>query len=109
MMDNIPEQYRLAGEAFAEAYSQSSFMENTRSGTLARLTKQHQEQSNQKISHAAAENAAKASDEWFEFNWQLAKAKEKTEVLRSQKKYIELVAWEQNDKNATHRIERKLG
>ena len=104
----LSEQYRIVAHQFADAFGRASFMENTRSGMLARMTKKIIATSNEKISRAAAESEARASDEWFEFNENLAKAKERVEILRAQKKYIEMQQWEMTDANANVRTERRM-
>lgn len=104
----LSEQYRVVAKQFAEAYGQASFMENTRTGMLARMVKKRLASANAKTSIAAAEADAKASDEWFAFNQELAKAKERVEILRAQKKYIEMQGWEQTNANADTRTERRM-
>ena len=105
----LSEQYRIVAKRFAEAYGQATFMENTRTGTLARMVKKIIAESNEKISQAKAENEAKASEEWFCFNDELAKAKERVEVLRAQKKHIEMQAWERTNADANKRKEMGMG
>lgn len=104
----LSEQYRVVAEQFGEAYRQASFMENTRSGMLARLIKKEMASSNEKLTRATAELNVKASDAWFEFNDELAKAKERVEILRAQKKFIEMRQWEQADANANVRAEKRM-
>lgn len=101
----LSEQYRLVAKRFAEAYGQATFMENTRSGELSKLIKKRMETANEKITRAAAEMDVKASEEWYDFNHRLAQAKEHVEILRAQKKYIEMQAWERTDANANRRKE----
>ena len=107
-MDHLSEQYRVKAIEFAKAFGRSSYLESIRTGTLARLIKHHQDTSNEKISHSAAESAAKASEEWFIFNQELAEAKEQTEILRAKKKYIEFMHWEAQNADANKRSEMKL-
>lgn len=105
----LSEQFRIVAKQYAEAVGKHNLKENTRTGQLARLTKLIMERSNEKISRAEAEFQARASDEWFQFNMELAELKERVEVLRAQKRYIEFVQWERTDVNANARAERKMG
>ena len=101
----LSEQYRIVAKQFAAAYGQATFMENTRSGELAKLIKKRMDEANEKITRATAEMDVKASDAWYDFNERLAIAKEKVEILRAQKKYIEMVQWERNNADANRRKE----
>ena len=101
----LSEQFRIVAKAFATAYGDMSMLENTRTGELAKLIKKHMAESNEKVSHAAADMHVKASDEWFAINRKLADAKEKVEVLRAQKKYIDMQSWERQNADANRRKE----
>lgn len=104
----LSEQYRIVAKAFAEAYGDASYLRNTRTGELAKMVKRIMGQSNEKMSNAKAEMEAKASDHWFDFNLKLAKAEERVEVLRAQKKYLEMLQWEHTDANANIRAEKRM-
>ena len=101
----LSEQYRIVAKQFASAYGQATFMENTRSGELAKMVKKRMDEANEKITRATAEMEVKASEPWYDFNERLALAKEKVEILRAQKKYIEMVQWERNNADANRRKE----
>jgi hypothetical protein len=105
----LSEQYRIVAKQFAEAYGRATFMENTRSGELAKMIKKRMDEANEKITRATAEMDVKASEDWYDFNERLALAKEKVEILRSQKKYIEMQAWERTNADANKRKEMGMG
>jgi hypothetical protein len=106
----LSEQFRVVAKQYVAAKKQARFMERTRSATRDRMAARIMRESigKEKITKAQAIFSVQISDEWMQYNLDLADAEEKADILFAQKEFIRLQQWEMTDANANIRTERKM-
>ena len=114
MTDDMPEherplseQFRVVAKQHVAARKQARYMERTRSAMRDRMVARVMSESSVKTTKAEALFRVQISDEWLQYNRDLADAEEKADILFAQKEYIALVQWERNNENANARHERR--
>ncbi len=65
-------------------------------------------ESNEKMSRAEALFRVNCSDEWMQYNEDLANLWERVDILYAKMTYIKMCAWNETDKNANARAERRM-
>jgi len=104
----LSEQFRVVAKQYVAAKKQARFMERTRSATRDRIAARIIRESKEKITKAQAIFNVQISDEWMQYNQDLADAEEKADILFAQKEFIKIQQWEMTDANANVRTERKM-
>jgi hypothetical protein len=103
--DNLPlsEQFRLVGEAYVEADSAASLLEETKSAVLAKMMSQQGD-----LPVNKREMNVKSSREWVDFITNMVQAREKASLLHVQREYIRMRFHEWQSIEATKRQEMRL-
>jgi hypothetical protein len=103
--DNRPlsEQYRLAGEAWVDAESAASILEDTKSSVLAQRAQLYGD-----IAVSKSEMLVRASADWMDHLEKINGARTNANRLKIQLEYIKMKFWEQESFNANARAERRM-
>lgn len=103
--ENLPlsEQYRTTAEAWVDADSAASLLEETKSAVLNRMMLDTKEKTVNR-----AEMIVKASDEWRDHVTKIVEARKRASILRVQMEYIKMKFNEWQSHEATRRAEMKL-
>lgn len=103
--ENLPlsEQYRVIAEAWVDADSAASLLEETKSAVLNRMMIATKEKAVNR-----AEMIVKGSDEWRDHVTNIVEARKRASLLRVQMEYIRMKFNEWQSHEATRRAEMKL-